>query len=498
MSGLRLETDSVPASSSQVAGTVGFVLLLAAVLATLATWSMFGGSASADDILPAVISRQRITLYFWGQNRLGNLLPLLAAPVHDLYANLALQYWLRGFAAALSPLLPLLLVRPRLTLPVAFAAALVAGFALISPAVNRMFWIWNTPFAVAMALAGVALLIESRAPLRAPLRFAAVLALLLVATWVNAALALTLVPMLALLLLMPRQRRALVVLLVASVICYFVVSRQAATMEFNPHYAQLRLELASLEGLARALGRAFPGPSPWLLAAALVFAALVARARPALRPTVQRALLVVAGCVVTIFVTGLLDWFATNDYSARYICAPVLVITQVAGLVVAEAVCVVLPSRGRRRWWISAAAAAAITLAVVVGRVVPGPHRPIVSPASADLATIAVARQARFIAGNYWVAWPAVFEALHREAPRQVYGLIYRGEELSDLIAAAAVDGAVVVCADADPDICRKLFRAGIRSRTFAGREVADVLAVIDQGTFGPDASPFLVLQFRL
>ena len=52
---------------------------------------------NADTILNGVMSLQNVTLYFWGQNRLLNLLPFAAMWVGDAGLNLGLQI---GIASA--------------------------------------------------------------------------------------------------------------------------------------------------------------------------------------------------------------------------------------------------------------------------------------------------------------------------------------------------------------------------------------------------------------
>ncbi len=58
----------------------------------------------ADGVLPAIMSVQHLTWYYWNQNRFANLLPLLASPVRNVAWNLLVQVFLRqlcGFASIL-------------------------------------------------------------------------------------------------------------------------------------------------------------------------------------------------------------------------------------------------------------------------------------------------------------------------------------------------------------------------------------------------------------
>src|SRR3954454_9563013 len=79
------------------------VSLLAAGLAAwmgLGTLHDFG---HADSLLPVLVSTQRWTPFFWGQDRFGMLIPLLAMPFRHPLVNMLVQGWLTTVAALLAP-----------------------------------------------------------------------------------------------------------------------------------------------------------------------------------------------------------------------------------------------------------------------------------------------------------------------------------------------------------------------------------------------------------
>jgi hypothetical protein len=55
---------------------------------------------NADTFIPILVSLQRWTAFYWGQDRFGMLLPLVATPVVDPLVNLLVQRAL-GIAAGL-------------------------------------------------------------------------------------------------------------------------------------------------------------------------------------------------------------------------------------------------------------------------------------------------------------------------------------------------------------------------------------------------------------
>src|SRR4029079_2775641 len=81
------------------------VALMCVGFAALFTFSAYYCSVhETDTILPTLISRQNLTLYFWGQNLCGNLCPFFAQWITDLQANLTFQIFVRALCAAVAPL----------------------------------------------------------------------------------------------------------------------------------------------------------------------------------------------------------------------------------------------------------------------------------------------------------------------------------------------------------------------------------------------------------
>ena len=76
------------------------------VVSALAAWIGLGSLHDlqhADSLLTVLISTQRWTPFFWGQDRFGMLVPLLAMPLRHPLANLLAQGWLMSTAALLAP-----------------------------------------------------------------------------------------------------------------------------------------------------------------------------------------------------------------------------------------------------------------------------------------------------------------------------------------------------------------------------------------------------------
>ena len=65
--------------------------LLAALLAPLWVNRLAPDFLDADSLIPPLTSTQHLTLFYWGQERYANVLPLLLAPIRDLFWSLRLH-----------------------------------------------------------------------------------------------------------------------------------------------------------------------------------------------------------------------------------------------------------------------------------------------------------------------------------------------------------------------------------------------------------------------
>ncbi len=101
------------------------VALLMVVIAACAAWSLrLGTRHDGDSFLPVLMSLQRLTVFFWGQNRFGNVVPFIASWVRDVELNFQLQVLLRALGTASVPLLMLVFLGFRNRLLTAYALAL--------------------------------------------------------------------------------------------------------------------------------------------------------------------------------------------------------------------------------------------------------------------------------------------------------------------------------------------------------------------------------------
>lgn len=397
--------------------------VLAAVVA-LAAWLDFSRLQEGhhgDSLVPVLAGLTAWTPFFWGQDRFGMLIPLLALPVRDPQAHLLVQ----GFLVIALSLWGLMLL-VRTLLPCAFrwgppAALMLVLLLLLAPADQRFNILWVQPYTLSFSLALSALVL-----LRRPgaLRLVAAGVLFFAAAWVNVSVGLVILPLLlwrtavvdAARLGQGRWRFFLsnAALLALGTYASAQLSRAAPV----PHTVFGTLPVTAWRrGAAELLRGAWTNADirAWVgIALALAALGAVSLASPRVRAQARPVLVAAAGLALTAWVPfaalSTSNWVAGNGYSLRYM-TPSLLLVQAACCLLATLPLLALPwdeAPGVR--WASAGAVAVATL-LAVG---PPSHQAVVHAFESRWGAAArevIAARATHVTGDYWKVWPTVFYA---------------------------------------------------------------------------------------
>ena len=153
----------------------------------------------ADTLLPALISLQKLTLFYWGQNRYGNLLPFLSSWIHGINLNFQAQAYLRALGGASIPLFIFCFTGLRSRFVAAYGIALALAFLPYSDMGNYAVWVEAEPYGHSVLLLLGAFLIHRgngcRCNGRDLARAACALLLVCTALYVNGALILFALPL---------------------------------------------------------------------------------------------------------------------------------------------------------------------------------------------------------------------------------------------------------------------------------------------------------------
>ncbi len=446
---------------------------LVAVVGAQALWidlGRFHSFHNADSIVPILVSLQHWTPFYWGQDRFGMLVPLLAVPIRSPFANLLVQNGLTIFAALIAPfVVARYFVRDRRWLAVGALSS--AGMLLLAP--PFVFdWFATQPYALSIALAFAALSIAER---KGAASACAAGLLMLLAHWSNLAVFVSVGPCLV---WRPRLRKTWIA--VAGVAGGFALKQLAATGSTNLGIVRIVEWPGAWSVFAGEILRITDHRGLFGVAAGIAAAigvGLWATHRD--RPEVQAAVVAFGAAVIGVLVFGALGHVRTNGYSPRYAFPSILLAgTSVSMLLIAPV--------GRRQT--RALSAAVLLLLAGVTGVTWGWPAPTQIRKTLDrrlglLTPDVVNTGAAVIAGDYWTVWPAVFHANLAVGDRSdhppIYGLTFRSEATNDLWPRPEGTPAIVLVrhVEADPS-ADDLRRLGRRIVATVNRGSFDVLTV--------------------
>jgi hypothetical protein len=468
-----LPSSLLPSPSSILPPPLWPFLLLCALVAVLLDLGALHDHHHADSLLPVLVSQLRWTPFFWLQDRVGMLVPLLAMPVRDLFANLLVQGFLYLFSGLTAFFLLAHYVLRDRTYPLV-ATCSAAAFLALSPIDYRFDLFLNTFYGVWLALGLGGLVILEQRPGQGPGqgRVGLALVLLLLAHWVYSATAVVLGPLALFRGLLrhrqqddrgrvaldaPRQARGFSrwlfqVTRSETVLTLFLLGLsfvaglgfQKAAMLFPSPVTRTKMYAAAVDNwpltwwlLTKHSWEAL-APFAWPVFLALAVAVglsllTLPRVRRQAAPFLRAALVLVAAAVVFGLLVGTREWVRLNDCENRYYKPGVFLIQAALVILAVGPVCAAVCERTRRRLYLLTAPV--LVMAALAGSGPPSIARvrAAVSPPAVVATTEAVVQhRCNYIAGNYWCVWPRVFHAnmtlRERGEQRVVWGVTFRGQ----------------------------------------------------------------------
>ena len=415
----------------------------------LAAWMDLGtlhDFGHADSLLPVLVSTQRWTPFFWGQDRFGMLVPLLAMPIHHPLANLLAQAWLTVSAALLAPFVVARFVTGRGADWIAIGACTNLLFLLIALPEVQFDWLVAQPYGMSICVGFAGLIIGDRSA-RAGDGLAG-LVLLALACWINIAI----VVMTAIVAVARGSRPArLIVLVAAGAAPAAVLAAYGATVHTVTTILPPR---QWLDGWRQLYENSFGVTARPAIAAVVLAAAAAAigwlwkiGAPLPWRPAAAAAAMALGSWLVS----GTSLWIGMNRYVFRYMY-PTLMLAAIC----ASIVLVALLARRLRALSLTALILFAAVAVVQYGTPSFGRVERGIDARFGGLTPAVLRSGATVIAGDYWRVWPAVFHAnlalarAHSQA--RVFGLAPRSEATDalwkiagqrTLIAAAPGDASV-------------------------------------------------------
>jgi hypothetical protein len=303
-----------------------FALATLAYCSTSINFSWIQTWNNSDSIIPALISIEKYSPFYWSENRFGMLLPLLASPVRDYGWNLLLQSQLIILSAAGCIILLHLIDSNRGNEPavrVPITALLLLCF--YKPVASVVLLLPGSPYFVSLFLLLSGIYLFTVAQSRPVIRWTGAAVLVLLSFWVNisniviAAIAIAIWPR----RIGFRARISAAGLVVLSAALVTMFSAQYPGSDFR--------QLVSIEGWLGALLQMIGNVKTTMRGSAIATAVGAAvlfesinRHRTQWQYSPRDALAIAA--TAQIGATAASSWVALNGFDSRYITGPVFLI----------------------------------------------------------------------------------------------------------------------------------------------------------------------------
>jgi hypothetical protein len=412
--------------------------------AGVATWIDFGRIHrlhSADSIIFSLSSLYEWRPFFWEQDRVGLVWPLLMSWCPNPLASVLV---LTGLMVFLGLCLPVLLARVLTKHPAAPALAIVmAALALLmSPDIllETYLVVCNYPGGLTLGLAAL-LLLDKPGAWRIPVAWL----LLFAGCWLYIGIVLYLVPLAVYRGWLPslsplpwwnRLMRRSVVLFVlgCGVGCGGVFLLMDAVHKANPSWTPTHNKTLpqkewptqyakSLDECCKALGKWLP--------LTLVGISVVGLAWGLVRHRKRTLLLMLHAVPLLLAALGEFAYLGTREWVKGCLCHPRYFVAGMCVLGVSALVVSLAPVMGRRRW-VGLLACVLLLSAATVRFGWPGPHsaRRSLERMAGTQAGVLLDCDVDAVAGGYWTVWPALFDynlARYERGLKPAVGITLRG-----------------------------------------------------------------------
>lgn len=404
--------------------------LLAGILFPLT--GALAGIQDGDGILTSLISTQRVTWYFWGQDRLLNLFPALASPLHNVEWNLHFQIFLRSFCAYLAPLGVLVFLdRTPRVLAVSVALTNIILIVCASHYMQFNIYVQHNTFGISLVAFAIAYLI-AHSSMHRVLVWLCVGALCTLAYATNYALLIYSLPVVAGFgIVRWRQWRLYAPFLVVNIIAVGLAHFHARA--FGESQTELGTHV-SLDAILLSIETVRQNVNMVLLGLAALAGAVCFFVR---RDNRWLEYLGVLAIVVAMFmVLASTVWVQMNLYNARYFitCSIVLV------ALISYSLTITLLSNERSAYGLCVLGLTGVVFTSFMG--FQDNYRELVGATwratSLEVARVAEESQAVLIVGDFWDVWPAVYDAalLRPKHETPVYGAAFRGHPMQHKVLA--------------------------------------------------------------
>lgn len=432
----RLSVTSSPREASKASlpgkrSSGVFWLIILGIIAGLVIplTEHLAGKQNGDGILTALISTQKLTWYFWGQDRFLNFIPALAKPFTDIEWNLRVQIFLRAFFAFLSPIGFLYFFNQStrfLTLAIVLANCLMA--LVFGQLALFNLYVEHNPFGTSLVLLCLALVTLRRGETSVPW-ILATLVIGFFAYTTNLALLTISFPLIAVTFCtrtLPRRQ----------LFIFFLINAAAVGLAIwhSKHHGRGTTDLNTLHISHEAIAKGYlvVAAEIWWKSLLVVSVFAILCGMKAKVPHVMSLLLLMAGALALIGVISCALWVQLNSFHIRYYLTAVIALVSCASYFLVASGFRFL--QGPREYLGAIIALLAIEFVFGLQGIAPD-YAELVDPGwrphARAIAQAVVSNKVQLVIGDFWYAWPSVFDAIALSSDRDIYGATDRSYVLA-------------------------------------------------------------------
>ena len=448
-----------------------FSLLLAVLLALIVfNWAV-PTHFDADTVLQSVMSMQKVTLFYWGQDRYANFLPFLYSWIPSPRANLLAIYFTSGLTFfLLLELISDLLAKLSGKKIAAFRLICFLVLSLVSLFVLNKKGIYTfayaaQPYSMSFLMMGWSWLLICHNRIDG-LKMIVVFLLMLVAVGINPSIMLITWATLVICLFYIRNWKVFILPILATGLFFFwqyLSSGVNAPHEDYSKFSQTAVLLNNLKATLNNFSQETERLPVTFALLGLSIAILIVLIKKSVIP--KRVQLLMA--LLTLFALfwwclfSMSDWATRNNFHFRYFFPSILILLVLISMSISYAV-LSMPMQLHMPL--------AVVLLVLLGVLAVKPVMPMKywhsSGGFDGVGKYMDSKQARILAGGYWQVWPALFRIQsitshkHPDGSPRLYGAAFRGSvnkaEMDSLIIREMKQGKVstAVCIGAEPAQC--------------------------------------------
>lgn len=449
----------------------GFTLLLAVLLALIVfNWAV-PTHFDADTVLQSVMSMQKVTLFYWGQDRYANFLPFLYSWVPSPKANLLAIYCTSGIVFFLlleliSDLLAKLSGRKIATFRLVFFLVLsLVSLLVLNKKGIYTFAYAAQPYSMSFLLMGWSWLLICNNRIDG-LKAIVVFLLMLVAVGINPSIMLVAWACFVVYFFYRQNLKSLSLPILATGLFFFWQYLSSGVNAPHEDYSKFSQTAVFFENLRSTLNNFSQETERLPLTFALLGVSIVLLIILIKKHVIpkQVQLLIVLLTLFALFwwcLFSMSDWVTRNNFHFRYFFPSILILLVLISMSISYAL-LTMPMQLHLPL--------ALVLLVLLGVLAVRPIMPMKywhsSGGFDGVGQYMDLKQARILAGGYWQVWPALFRIQsitshkHPDGSPRLYGAAFRGSvnkaEMDSLIIREMRQGKIstAVCIGAEPDQC--------------------------------------------